>query len=86
MTNKTPPRKIGEVENNETGRAFVDMLRKALNKNRYSVRVRGRGPNRRELGVGIAHDLRLKDSERMAIYIDDHFAAKIQRNQNRNTY
>ena len=55
------------VPNTICGKAFIRLLRLYLNPNRQ-IRLRGRGP--RTKGRGYTRDLRLCDSERIAVYIE----------------
>lgn len=58
---------LSNVPNNEEGKKVIEDLRKYLNKNRYKVRVRGRG-TRKEYGT--QSYIPLKYAEKFSIYVD----------------
>tara|TARA_R110000737_G_C14249634_1_gene426379 strand:+ start:120 stop:527 length:408 start_codon:yes stop_codon:yes gene_type:complete len=58
---------FSKVPNNEEGLKFIKSIRKFVNKDRYKVRVLGRGSRKIH---GNAYSIPLKHSETFSIYID----------------
>ena len=56
------------VPNNETGLAFIEVIKIYLNKGRVRIRKRGRGS--RATSTAMNSDIKIADSEWMAVYID----------------
>ena len=63
--------RLATVPNNAVGKKFIRDLRGFLNTDTYRLRLRGRGSNRREKGTNTCLDLKLVDSERLAIYLEE---------------
>ena len=58
---------FSKIPNNEEGLKFIKSIRKFVNKDRYKVRVLGRGSRKIH---GNAYSIPLKHSETFSIYID----------------
>ena len=67
-TNNVPIHLLSNVPNNEFGKKVIKNIREFLNKNKYKLRIRGRG-TRKEYGN--ASYIPLKYAERFSIYVDD---------------
>jgi len=67
-------RQMFNVRNNLHGRLFIAMLRKALNRKMYSIRVRGSQSDRvtlRKQGIYVSdQSVPLKHADRLRVYID----------------
>lgn len=64
--------KLGRVfliDNNEDGRKALALMRKTLNRGRYTISVRGRGPNREQYGRNNCNDIPIEHSTQFAVYI-----------------
>ena len=59
---------LSGLPNNEFGKKIIKNIREFLNRDRYKLRIRGRG-TRKEYGT--ASDISLKYAERFSIYVDD---------------
>ena len=68
-------RQMFNVRNNSAGKLFIKMLRVALNKNSYDIRVRGSLSNRvmfRKQGLYISDEsVPLKYADRLRVYITE---------------
>ena len=67
-TNNVPIHLLSNVPNNGFGKKIIENIRQFLNKNRYQIRVRGRG-TRKEYGN--QSYIPLKYAEKFSIYVDD---------------
>ena len=56
-----------KIPNTQNGRYFILLLRQFLNKDRYKIRVKGRGTRKYH---GNGQNLPLKHAEHFAVYID----------------
>ena len=56
-----------KIPNTQNGRYFILLLRQFLNKDRYKIRVKGRGTRKYH---GNGQNLPLKYAEHFAVYID----------------
>ena len=59
---------LSGLPNNEFGKKVIKNIRKFLNRDRYKLRVRGRGTRKEH---GNQHSIPLKYAERFSIYVDD---------------
>ena len=56
-------------DNDGTGRATIGYMRKALNRARYTISVRGRANNRAEVGAGSLKEVPLDRAEQLVVYV-----------------
>lgn len=63
-----------DIPNDDDGKRFVSLLRKHLNKDRYTMRVRGQHRDHSKLGYGEKHSqwgTPIKHSKNLRVYIGD---------------
>jgi hypothetical protein len=71
MVTKKNKMEVGRIflfDNDDTGRLAIKLMRKALNRGRYDIKVRGRGPNR-YLYRNYDHDIPLPSATQLAVYV-----------------
>jgi|DEB0MinimDraft_6_1074348.scaffolds.fasta_scaffold95134_3 hypothetical protein len=72
MTKREPARyQFTRIPNNEEGRELVRLMRKYLNKDRYTLRARGQGLKDGRDWRHFQYGAGLKDSSHIRVYIDD---------------
>ena len=65
----TMSEKLFEVPNTEEGLAFIELVKKHLNKDRYKIKVRGRHTNRSEVYGFSREDVLLRHANWFAVYL-----------------
>lgn len=78
------------ISNNYEGRTFVKMLRKALNNDKYTMRVRGSQSDRlsyRQEGISLSdQSVPLKYANRLRIYLEEKESPKLSYYEAQNTH
>jgi len=78
-TRREPPIQFMSVPNNLIGKGILWAVRRYLNKERYSLKTRGRGPKKGfKRGLG-SSDTPKSHAKRLGVYIVDRWEEKMQR-------